>query len=129
MLEAIAERAGGNPLFLRSLLDAARSGRLGATAAIGADALPDSVEGLVTSQIDQLPTGERALLRYAAVLGVTFAEEHLREMLGRGRDADGAGQPAAAGRLPGTGGARAVPVPARAHQGRRVRGAVVPAPP
>ena len=82
VLEAIAERAGGNPLFLRSLLDAARSGRLGATAAIGADALPDSVEGLVTSQIDQLPTGERALLRYAAVLGVTFAEEHLREMVG-----------------------------------------------
>ena len=41
-------------------------------------ALPDSVEGLVTSQIDRLPPGERALLRYAAVLGVTFAEEHLR---------------------------------------------------
>ncbi len=78
VLAAIAERAGGNPLFLRSLLEAARSGGLGAAD----DALPHSVEGLVTSQIDRLPTGERALLRYAAVLGVTFAEEHLRTMLG-----------------------------------------------
>ena len=72
---AIAERAGGNPLFLRSLLTAARTG--GVTGA-----LPESVEGLVTSQIDRLTADERALLRFASVLGVSFAEDQLRQMLG-----------------------------------------------
>ena len=80
VLEAIAQRAGGNPLFLRSLLEAARAG--GLPSADSGDALPASVEGLLTSQVDRLSADERALLRYASVLGVTFAEEHLRQMLG-----------------------------------------------
>jgi class 3 adenylate cyclase/tetratricopeptide (TPR) repeat protein len=82
---AIAEKAGGNPLFLGGLLAAARAGR------VGDGSLPDSVEGLVSSQIDRLPAGERALLRAAAVLGVTFAEDELRlvldsDQLPRGRE-------------------------------------------
>ena len=44
-LAALAERGGGNPMFLEALVrDAGRSGSV-------AD-LPESVEGLVTSQID-----------------------------------------------------------------------------
>ena len=73
-IEAIVARAGGNPLFLQGLLST--SG-----ASDGDGDLPESVEGLVTARIDRLPTGERGLLRCAAVLGATFAEADLRELL------------------------------------------------
>jgi len=45
------------------------------------DALPDSVEALITSQIDRLPRDERLLLRVASVLGVGFQESELRTLL------------------------------------------------
>ncbi len=73
-MAALAERAGGNPLFLRGLVLAARSGA-------SVDALPDSVEALITSQIDRLPPDERTVLRYASVLGVQFHEADLRAIL------------------------------------------------
>ncbi len=73
-IAALAERAGGNPLFLRGLVLAARSGA-------SLDALPGSVEALVTSQIDRLPPDERTVLRYASVLGVEFGEADLRAIL------------------------------------------------
>ena len=47
-LDVVAERSGGNPLFLRELLRAAR-------AAGGVGDLPSSVDGIVTAQIDRLP--------------------------------------------------------------------------
>jgi class 3 adenylate cyclase/tetratricopeptide (TPR) repeat protein len=73
-MQAIADRAGGNPLFLGSLaLIAGRSGSV--------SDLPDSVEGVVTSQIDRLDPHDRTLLRYAAVLGMRFPESALRDML------------------------------------------------
>lgn len=72
--QAIAAKAGGNPLFLRALLLAAsRSGSI--------TDLPDSVEGVVTSQIDRLDPRDRDLLRYAAVLGVEFSLPALQLML------------------------------------------------
>jgi class 3 adenylate cyclase/tetratricopeptide (TPR) repeat protein len=66
-LEAIIERAGGNPLFVRELV-----------AATGADgsanrALPESVEEVVTTRIDSLAPADRALLRWASVLGSSFS--------------------------------------------------------
>ncbi|TAM85721.1 MAG: tetratricopeptide repeat protein [Jatrophihabitans sp.] len=73
-MHAIAARAGGNPLFLGSLaLIAGRSGSV--------SDLPDSVEDVVTSQIDRLDPHDRTLLRYAAVLGTRFPESELRELL------------------------------------------------
>ena len=69
-LRAIVDRAGGNPLFLAELVAAARDE--GAT-----DVLPDSLETLVTAQIDRLPPGDRMLLRYASVLGRSFDEQLL----------------------------------------------------
>jgi class 3 adenylate cyclase/tetratricopeptide (TPR) repeat protein len=74
VLADLARRAEGNPLFLRGLAVAAASGQ-------PLDALPDSVEALVTSQIDRLPPDERTVLRYASVLGVQFRETHLRAIL------------------------------------------------
>jgi class 3 adenylate cyclase/tetratricopeptide (TPR) repeat protein len=83
-MSVIARKAGGNPLFLRELvLAASRSGSV-------AD-LPDSVEGVVTSQIDRLDPHDRTLLRCAAVLGVRFSEADLKDMLavnGRALDHD-----------------------------------------
>ena len=73
-LARLTERAGGNPLFLRGLLLAARTG-----AAL--DALPDSLEGLITSQIDRLPADERTVLRFASVLGMRFGEAELLSLL------------------------------------------------
>jgi class 3 adenylate cyclase/tetratricopeptide (TPR) repeat protein len=64
-IEALVRRAGGNPLFLRELVDAAR------TAGTTED-LPGSVEALVAAEIDRLAAGDRALLRQAAVLGNRF---------------------------------------------------------
>jgi tetratricopeptide (TPR) repeat protein len=73
-MQALAERAGGNPLFLRSLvLVAGRSGTV--------SDLPDTIEGVVSSQIDRLDPHDRTLLRYASVLGMRFPEALLREML------------------------------------------------
>jgi class 3 adenylate cyclase/tetratricopeptide (TPR) repeat protein len=73
-LSAVAERGGGNPLFLMALADVAAQG--GAL-----PELPESVEDVVTSQIDRLDPNDRALLRYAAVLGARFALSTLTEML------------------------------------------------
>jgi class 3 adenylate cyclase/tetratricopeptide (TPR) repeat protein len=62
---ALAERSGGNPLFLRELVQAARRGD-------AFDELPRTVEELLASQIDGLAPADRALLRYASVLGTVF---------------------------------------------------------
>ncbi len=61
-VQQIVERAGGNPLFLAEF---ARE-----------DELSDSLEELVTAQIDRLATTDRLLLRHASILGRSF-DEHL----------------------------------------------------
>ncbi|MEY2431068.1 MAG: hypothetical protein QOC92_793 [Acidimicrobiaceae bacterium] len=62
-VERLAERAGGNPLFVIELIAAA-------TAQGSTDALPDSIDQLLTSRIDTLAPPDRLLLRDASVLGV-----------------------------------------------------------
>jgi len=74
-LVALTSRSAGNPLFIRELVAASRSGAVEA-------ALPESVELLMTSRIDRLEPGDRALLRYASVVGARFDLELLREILG-----------------------------------------------
>src|SRR5262245_1147601 len=61
----LSDRAGGQPLALQELLQ--RAGTAG-----GLDGLPDSIDGMVTAEIDRLPAGDRRVLRYASVLGVSF---------------------------------------------------------
>jgi hypothetical protein len=74
-LAAITERAGGNPLFVQELVAATRvSGQ-------GLETLPESVEGVVTSRIDNLAPADRALLRWAAVLGASFSGELVPRVL------------------------------------------------
>ena len=73
-VDVLVERSGGNPLFLQELLSAAR-------AAGGVDELPNSVEAIVTTQIDRLPRADLRLLRYAAVLGVSFTDDLIGTLL------------------------------------------------
>ena len=68
-VRALAERAGGSPLFLLELLDALRRGEDVAT-------LPRSVEGLIQARIDRLPLADRRRLRELSVLGAGFRIEH-----------------------------------------------------
>ncbi len=75
VIEALAARAGGNPLFLHGLLRAALDGA-------EVDALPDTVEALIVSQLDRLSAPDRTVLRYASVLGMRFGRSELRALLG-----------------------------------------------
>jgi class 3 adenylate cyclase/tetratricopeptide (TPR) repeat protein len=71
-LEAIFDRGAGNPLFLQEL----------ATPDSGEAAeLPDTVEELVATRIDRLAPGDRALLRWASVLGVSFSGALIHDVL------------------------------------------------
>ncbi len=63
----VIERAAGNPRFLYEL---ARE----ADAAGTVSRLPDSIDSLVSAQIDRLPAATRRRLRLAAVLGYVFDE-------------------------------------------------------
>jgi class 3 adenylate cyclase len=71
----IADAAGGNPFFTEEV-----SRRIGE--GDGADGvLPDTVQAAVAARIDQLPAEEKRTLQYAAVLGHTFSEGPLSDLL------------------------------------------------
>jgi class 3 adenylate cyclase/tetratricopeptide (TPR) repeat protein len=80
----IAERAGGNPFFSEELGLALRDGGLLRIAdgvcrlapgeeGVEAVAVPDTVQGIVTSRIDRLPPREQLTLKVASVVGRRFA--------------------------------------------------------
>ena len=71
---ALMERAAGNPLFLRELASVGEKTE-------DAEDLPETVETLVATRIDQLAPGDRALLRWASVLGVSFSGAIIAEVL------------------------------------------------
>ena len=60
-LRPLAERAGGHPLFALEMVSASLES--------DDDALPDTVESLVTTRIDRLVPADRLLLREASVGG------------------------------------------------------------
>jgi class 3 adenylate cyclase/tetratricopeptide (TPR) repeat protein len=71
-LAAIFDRGAGNPLFLQEL--AAPEGE-------SEERMPDTVESLVATRIDRLAPGDRALLRWASVLGVSFSGSLIADVL------------------------------------------------
>jgi class 3 adenylate cyclase/tetratricopeptide (TPR) repeat protein len=73
-IAALAKRSGGNPLFLKELLTAARE-------AGGIEGLPDTIEALITARIDRLPPRERSVLKRLSVLGPTFHGELARAVI------------------------------------------------
>jgi tetratricopeptide (TPR) repeat protein len=87
-VDALVDRAGGNPLFVEQLAQAAASGAGEAT-------LSGSLESVVAAKIDTLPPRDRQALRYAAVLGPMFEAARLAELVG----ADGGDARTVGGRL------------------------------
>jgi class 3 adenylate cyclase/tetratricopeptide (TPR) repeat protein len=73
-LAAITERAAGNPLFLQHLASPEE-------AVDETEELPETVEALVATRIDRLAPGDRALLRWASVLGTSFSVLVIRDVL------------------------------------------------
>jgi hypothetical protein len=73
-LAALMERGAGNPLFLQRLASVGHT-------ADEAEDLPETVEALVATRIDQLAPGDRALLRWASVLGVSFSGSLIAQVL------------------------------------------------
>ena len=73
VLELAIERADGSPEFLLDLLAAAATG--------SRYALPDSLGAAATARIDALEPGDRAIVRRAAVLGLSFHPRRLGDVL------------------------------------------------
>jgi len=71
--ELVTERSSGNPQFLLDLVQAA-------SASDGAG-LPESVEAAAMAQIDMLAPEDRALVRRASVLGLSFHPRLLEGLL------------------------------------------------
>ena len=71
---ALMERAAGNPLFLRELASVGETTE-------DAEDLPETLESLVATRIDQLGPGDRALLRWASVLGERFSGSLIVDVL------------------------------------------------
>lgn len=72
--DRLVERSGGNPLFVIELVMAAAQHGQG-------DALPESIEALVTSRIDELSAADRLLLREASVFGTVIDTDILATTL------------------------------------------------
>jgi class 3 adenylate cyclase/tetratricopeptide (TPR) repeat protein len=70
---ALAQRSGGNPLFLRELVRSAGE---------NVDDLPGSIEAVAMAEIDRLPPPDRRLLRLASVLGMAFEDQLVATVLG-----------------------------------------------
>ncbi len=65
VVEQIARRSGGNPMFLFELIDVVRETG-------SSDALPETVEAIIAADIDRLEPADRTVLRYASVMGTNF---------------------------------------------------------
>ena len=81
-------RTGGNPLFIgetvRAIVDdgtVASTGRLG-IAASGAAPVPVTLRALLGGRIDALAAEARTILRVASVIGMSFSETAVEEVLG-----------------------------------------------
>ena len=73
-LDSIVSRAGGNPLFLNEIL------RVVAETGTAAE-LPETLDAVVSTEIDTLPPVPRRLLLYSSVLGRRFRRQTLEEFL------------------------------------------------
>ena len=73
VVELAVERSGGSPEFLLDLLAAAAAGNR--------DELPDSVGAATMARIDALDPRDGAVVRRAAVLGLTFHPRRLADVM------------------------------------------------
>ncbi|MBI1735621.1 MAG: AAA family ATPase [Candidatus Rokubacteria bacterium] len=89
MRRLIAERAGGNPLFVEELIRYLRERDVdleGDPAALAGAEVPASIHDVLTSRIDRLPESLKRTLQLASVLGAEFSLRLLETI--SPRDAD-----------------------------------------
>ena len=87
--DLILDRAEGNPFFieelLRSLLDSGAvkidGRRLVAAGTIDQTVIPETVQGVLTTRMDRLPSDEKAVLQTAAVIGRNFSPRLLKQIV------------------------------------------------
>ncbi len=79
MIRRIGERCGGNPLFVEQTVAELLSREFFSDTTKDFP-LPLTVEAAVQSRLDHLPSLERSLCRYAAVLGRPFSVEELEAL-------------------------------------------------
>ena len=74
--DLIAERAGGNPLFVeefvRMLQDRSGGVAVGSDVAVLLDSSPESLDALIAARLDTLDVEEKSLLQDASVIGRVF---------------------------------------------------------
>lgn len=89
--QLIAERAEGSPFFSQQLADAlVQSGHITVTGGVCAEApagidpgrmsFPATVQGLITSRIDSLPSRQQLAVKVASVIGRYFSYRTLRDV-------------------------------------------------
>lgn len=95
LMDRVAERAEGNPLFVeeivrmlidRGIVAPGPSGELGVTAPVDLLDIPRSVHAVIAARIDALPDHERVVLQTAAVVGRTFWGGAAQHLAGAGAD-------------------------------------------
>jgi class 3 adenylate cyclase/tetratricopeptide (TPR) repeat protein len=69
LAEEVAERSGGNPLFVEEMVNRIREG-----GARDPEELPETVHAVLAARLDSLTAPERRALQHAAVIGQTFWE-------------------------------------------------------
>jgi class 3 adenylate cyclase/tetratricopeptide (TPR) repeat protein len=77
-----AEASGGNPFFAEEVARRIVEEPDGALV----DQLPDTVQAAIATRIDLLPADEKCALQYASVLGHTFGDAGLTDLLGKPSD-------------------------------------------
>ena len=91
LAKQICARTGGNPFFISEVIEALID--RGVVRFEGEDhklrvdhhgpiRIPTTLEGAIAARIDELPPDERLLLRWAAVVGLTFTAATLSELAG-----------------------------------------------
>ena len=73
----VADQSGGNPLFAEEMIN-----RLREEDGAEAGALPDSVHAVLAARLDALDADQRRLLQAASVIGQSFWEQTVDELLG-----------------------------------------------
>jgi class 3 adenylate cyclase len=86
----IIERTEGNPFFIEEMVQAlfeqgvlARNGAVTLSKQLGEIRAPATVEGLLASRIDRLPSSEKELLQTLAVLGREFPLALIKRVTGK----------------------------------------------
>ncbi len=69
LVDQVAERSGGNPLFAEEMVNRIVEGGTTDT-----EALPETVHSVLAARLDSLPRHERLVLQAASVVGQTFWE-------------------------------------------------------